>query len=130
MGIKRLFGGNSTLNIATNMNLSMHDVAHKVEFKIDESGSVDIEHEECDEEPIEFFCDKPFAYMIYDSEAKRVLLFGIYRGNDIDVKVRAENANKAKKKKERQANHKAYKEKKEAEATATAAVAAEAETAE
>lgn len=96
----------------------MDDVAHKAMIDIDESGSVYVEHEESHEEPIEFFCDRPFAYIIYDSIAKRVLMFGIYRGNHIDVKIKQKKAKKKQKQQAKKNNYHAHMKKKEAEAEA------------
>lgn len=71
------------------MNLQMDEAIHKAKIEIDEEGSkaaaatvVFSFRSARPSEPVQFFCNHPFLFLIYDHRAKVVLFAGIYRGAD------------------------------------------------
>ena len=87
LGIKTVFGKNADLSKMLSGNISVTDTIHKTYIKVDEKGTeasaatgirVGVTSLEPVEEPLDFFLDKPFSYVIFDTKNGEVLFMGRY----------------------------------------------------
>lgn len=90
MGITDLFGKDADMSgFSNSTQLHFDDIIHKAKLEIDEEGSTaaaatatftqEITSVKVPEMPIEFHCDHPFVFMMYDHVTTEVLFTGIYR---------------------------------------------------
>lgn len=92
MGITKLFGAEADMKIAKNMNLTMTDIPHKAVVDINENGFVDASNDIPSDNVVDFFCNRPFVFIIHDIIGKRILFIGLYRNGGIDTKLLATRA--------------------------------------
>lgn len=87
LGIKTVFGKNADLSKMLSGNISVTDTIHKTYIKVDEKGTeaaaatgigVGVTSLGPVEEPLDFFLDKPFSYVIFDTKNGEVLFMGRY----------------------------------------------------
>lgn len=87
LGIKTAFTENADLSEMIDGNVSVTDTIHKTYIKVDEKGteaaaatgiSVGTTSLEPVEEPIDFFLDTPFSYVILDTKSGEILFVGQY----------------------------------------------------
>lgn len=89
LGAHSLFKGGSLSKISDSANGSL-SVIHKARIKVDEEGSVAaattavtyITSPGVYEQHIDFFCDRPFLYIIEDNHSGLILFIGKYGGNN------------------------------------------------
>lgn len=86
MGVGDLFKNSSDLTALTGGNeVLFNDAVHKAKVSIDENGTVAAAstamftfRSSRPLEPIEFICNHPFLYFIYDNLSQTILFMGVY----------------------------------------------------
>ncbi|GAB0088850.1 Serine protease inhibitor 88Ea [Sergentomyia squamirostris] len=90
MGIGDLFQPTANLaGFSETHKINLDDAVHKAKIDVDESGSTAAAatvlfsfRSSRPLDPLQFHCDHPFLFLIYDHRSRAVLFAGIYRGPD------------------------------------------------
>lgn len=92
MQVGDLFANSADLSgFSTTTNLKLDDAIQKAKITLDEDGSEASAatslfsfRSSRPAEPVQFLCNHPFLYMIYDQNSRAILFAGIYRGPNKD----------------------------------------------
>lgn len=87
MGVKHLFG-TPLSGYSKSTDLRIQGLIHVTKLKVDEEGTVAAaatisimeSFMNFEEKKIDFHCDHPFAYMIYNDVSNEIVFAGVYRG--------------------------------------------------
>lgn len=81
MGAGDLVGRKRYPNLSkfTESDIYLAAFVHTTKIDVSEDGITPVDHHEVDEEPVEFYANHPFIYLIFDRYTGTIIIAGIYR---------------------------------------------------